>query len=56
VNIGVPIDIERPDAEIMADIHRYWEQVRHVQAGEKPDAATQERIRELVIGAPVGSR
>jgi len=41
----------------MADIHRYWEQVRHVPVGEKPDATTQQRILELIAGAtPVPSR
>jgi catechol-2,3-dioxygenase len=48
VNIGVPIDIDRPDEEIMADVRRIWEQVRHVQVGEKPDEATRARIRELI--------
>lgn len=51
VNIGVPIDIDRPDEEIMADIRAMWEQVRHVHVGEKPDAATAARIREMVEAA-----
>ncbi len=51
VNISIPIDIERPDAEIMADLQRYWQTVRHVGVGEKPDAATAAAIRELVAGA-----
>jgi catechol 2,3-dioxygenase-like lactoylglutathione lyase family enzyme len=54
VNIGVPIDIERPDEEIMADVRYIWEQVRHVGVGEKPDAETAAVIRELVAnGTPV---
>lgn len=48
VNIAIPIDIERPDAQVLADVHRYWDEVRHVQVGEKPDAQTAVRIRELV--------
>ena len=50
VNIAIPIDIDRPDAAIMADIHRYWDQVSHVQVGEKPDARTAAIIRDLVSG------
>jgi catechol 2,3-dioxygenase-like lactoylglutathione lyase family enzyme len=49
--VGVPIDIERPDAEVMADVQRVWESVRHVPMGEKPDAETRTRIRELNAGA-----
>lgn len=51
VNIAVPIDIERTDAEVMADIHRYWEKVRHVQVGEMPDAATFDVINTLTRAA-----
>jgi catechol-2,3-dioxygenase len=51
--VGVPIDIERPDEEVLADVHRVWETVRHVKMGEKPDAATQAAIRELT--QPVGA-
>ena len=51
VNIGVPIDIERPDGEVMVDVRRIWEKVRHVQVGEKPDEATRVAIRELVESA-----
>lgn len=39
VIIGIPIDLDRPDAEIMADIERVWQQTRHVRMGEKPDSA-----------------
>ena len=51
IMIGIPIDIERPDAEIMADIERIWQQTRHVRMGEKPDAAAiaaMKRAREEV--------
>ena len=51
--VGVPIDIERPDEEVLADVHRVWEKVRHVKVGEKPDEATQAAIRELTTAAPV---
>jgi catechol-2,3-dioxygenase len=45
VMIGVPIDIDRPDAEVMADIDRVWEQTRHVPMGTIPDAAAQAAMR-----------
>jgi len=51
VMIGIPIDIDRPDAEIMADIDRIWQQTKHVRMGEKPDAAAiaaMKRAREDV--------
>ena len=59
VMIGIPIDIERPDAEIMADIDRIWQQTRHVRMGEKPDAAAiaaMERAREEARKPAVVSR
>jgi len=37
--VGIPIDIDRPDAEIMAQIDALWEQTRHVAMGTPPDAA-----------------
>jgi hypothetical protein len=37
--IGIPIDIDRPDDEIMAQIDRVWEQTRHVAMGTTRDAA-----------------
>jgi catechol-2,3-dioxygenase len=45
--VGVPIDIDRPDAEVMADVQAVWEKVRHIPMGEKPDAETMAVIREL---------
>ena len=51
VMIGVPIDIERPDAEIMADIDQIWQQTRHVRMGEKPDAAAIAAMKRAREGA-----
>jgi len=45
VMIGVPIDIDRPDADVMADVDRVWQQTRHVAMGEAPDANTIEVMR-----------
>jgi catechol-2,3-dioxygenase len=56
VGIGVPIDIDRSDEAVMADVQAIWEQVRHVPMGEKPDDATQARIRDLNTGATVAAR
>ena len=47
VPIGVQIDIDRPDAEVVADVHRLWEQIRHVQVGEMADAETDQVIQAL---------
>ena len=33
VPVGVPIDIERPDAEVLADVDRVWDKVKHVPVG-----------------------
>jgi catechol-2,3-dioxygenase len=56
VMIGVPIDIDRPNAEVLADIDRVWEQTRHVEMGSAPDAETTELMRraerEAFAGAP----
>ncbi|HEU0073274.1 MAG TPA: VOC family protein [Dehalococcoidia bacterium] len=49
--VGVPIDIERPDEEVMADVRAVWEKVRHIPMGQKPDAETSKAIREL-MGRP----
>ncbi len=55
VPIGIAIDIERPDREIMADVHRYWEAVRHVQVGEPADAKTQAVMKALATGQAVST-
>src|SRR5215467_9783416 len=39
VMVGIPIDIDRPDADILAQIDALWEQTRHVAMGTPPDAA-----------------
>ena len=39
IMIGVPIDIDQTDAEILAQIDGIWEQTRHVPMGSPPDAA-----------------
>jgi hypothetical protein len=45
--ISIPIDIHRPDPEVLADIDRLWEKTRHVQVGAEPDAAA---VAALVAG------
>ena len=55
VNISAPIDIERPDEEIMDEIRGYWEKVRHVQVGEEPDAETQAAIAAMIRGGAVAA-
>jgi catechol-2,3-dioxygenase len=54
VMIGLPIDIHRPDAEVLADVDRVFEQVKHVRRGEKPDAAAiaaMQRARDEALAA-----
>ena len=58
VMVGIPIDIKRPDAEIMAEIDRLWQQTRHVGMGQKPDraaiAAMQQAYAEAAARRPAG--
>jgi catechol 2,3-dioxygenase len=60
VMVGIPIDIDWADAEIMAEIDRVWEQTRHVAMGTVPDAAAVEAMnaayREAAARAPVAVR
>jgi catechol-2,3-dioxygenase len=51
IMIGVPIDIDRPDAEIMATIDRVWEQTRHVGMGTPPDEAAQAAMQRAYAEA-----
>ena len=54
--IGVPIDIEQSDTEVVAEVNRGWETVQHVEMGTAPRPETQEAIRELTAAAQVGPR
>jgi catechol-2,3-dioxygenase len=56
VMVGVPIDIDRPDEEILAQIDRVWEQTRHVAMGTAPDAAAVAAMQQAMQEArtPVG--
>lgn len=51
IMIGVPIDIDRPDAEIMADIDRVWEETRHISVGMPPDEAAQRAMQRAYEAA-----
>jgi catechol-2,3-dioxygenase len=51
VMLSIPIDIERPNDEVMAYVRRGWELARHVDIGEKPDADTVAAIRSFVRDA-----
>jgi catechol-2,3-dioxygenase len=33
VPTATPIDVDRPDAEVLADVDRVWNQLRHVPVG-----------------------
>lgn len=51
--IGVPIDIDRPDEEVMADVRHVWEVCKHVEMGVAPEGELKEAIRKLREGQPV---
>jgi catechol-2,3-dioxygenase len=51
VMVGVPIDIQRTQDEVLADVDRVYEKTRHVQMGSVPDAATVAVMREATQAA-----
>jgi catechol 2,3-dioxygenase len=53
--IGVPIDIDRSDEEVMADVRRVWEVCRNVEMGVAPEGELKEAIRSISGGQPVGA-
>lgn len=54
-HVGVSIDIDRPDDEVVADVFRVWEKVRGVPMGQKPDEETQAAIQAMAAGAPLAT-
>jgi catechol 2,3-dioxygenase-like lactoylglutathione lyase family enzyme len=53
--IGIPIDIDQSDEEVMAEVRRSYEPCQNVEMGKAPSPETQQAIRELNTAA-VGSR
>jgi catechol-2,3-dioxygenase len=53
--IGVPIDIDRPDEEVMADVQRVWDVSRKVEMGVTPKGELKKAIDKLRDGKPVAS-
>jgi hypothetical protein len=53
--VGVPIDIDRSDDEVMADVKRVWDVCRKVEMGVTPKGELQEAIRRLREGQPVAA-
>ena len=45
--IGVPIDIDQSDEEVMADVDRSFDLAQNVEMGKAADPETQAAIREL---------
>ena len=45
--IGIPIDIDQSDEEVMAEVQRSWEAVQNVEMSKPASAETQEAIRAL---------
>ena len=54
-HIGIPIDIDQSDEEVMAEVRRSWETVQNVEMGKASSPETVDAIRELNAAA-VGSR
>ena len=54
--IGVPIDIDQSDEEVMADVNRSFETVQNVEMGKPASPETIDAIRALNTAAGVGSR
>ncbi len=45
--ISVPINIDRPDEAVMADVHRVWDVCKRVEMGVMPQGELNEAIRKL---------
>ncbi len=45
--VGIPIDIDQSDRDVMADVLRSWEAVRDVEMGQPAGPETVDAIREL---------
>ena len=52
--VGIPIDIDRTDEQVMADVLRSFEAVKDVEMGQPAGAATVDAIRELTASATRG--
>ena len=48
--IGIPIDIDQSDQEVMAEVLRSWETVQHVEMGEVPSPETLNAIPRAELG------
>lgn len=53
--IGVPINIDRPDAEVMADVRRVWDVCKKVEMGVAPEGELKAAIQKLRAGQPLAA-
>ena len=53
--IGVPINIDRADDDVMADVRHVWEICKNVEMGVTPKGELKEAIRNLREEQPVAS-
>jgi len=51
VMVGVPVDVQRSEAEVLEDVDRVYARTRHVPMGAVPDAAAVAAMREEVQAA-----
>ena len=45
--VGIPIDIDQSDEQVMAEVRRAWETVQNVEMGKAASPETLDAIREL---------
>lgn len=53
--ISVPINLDRPDEEVMADVRQVWDICKQVEMGITPEGELKEAIRRLSAGQPVAA-
>jgi catechol 2,3-dioxygenase len=53
--IGIPINIDRPDDEVMADVRHVWNACKNVEMGITPEGELKEAIRKLREGQPAAA-
>ena len=52
--VGIPIDIDRTDEDVMADVRRSYDAVKDVAMGKPADQGTVDAIKELSASAAGG--
>jgi catechol-2,3-dioxygenase len=53
--ISVPINIDRPDGEVMADVRQVWDVCKKVEMGVAPEGELKEALQKFREGQPVAA-